>query len=347
VGAVLVVNAGSTSLKLRLVYPDEHIHVVESLDAVPALDIEAVGHRVVHGGRRLVEPTVIDDAVRASIGELGSIAPLHNAPALAGIDAARQALPGVPHVAVFDTAFHTTIPAEAGTYALPRTWREEWGIRRYGFHGLSVQWCSERAVELLDRTDADLRLVVCHLGGGASVTAVMNGHSVDTTMGFSPLEGVPMATRSGSVDPGALLFVQRVHGLSVDEVDHALNEESGLVGLSEGRDVPALESAASDDESAQLALSVYTYRIAGAVAAVTAALDGLDGLIFTGGVGEHSARVRADVCGRLGFLGVQLDPALNDGASPDADIAAPGSARVLVIAAREELVVARAVRFLL
>jgi acetate kinase len=348
VGAILVLNAGSTSFKLHLVLPDESVRAVESLEAVSSSDIEAVGHRVVHGGRHLVDPTVIDDAVRASIGELRSIAPLHNAPALAGIDAARQAFPGIPHVAVFDTAFHTTIPPEAATYALPRTWREKWGIRRYGFHGLSVQWCSERASTLLGGPDANLRLVVCHLGGGCSVTAVQGRRSVDTTMGFSPLEGVPMATRSGSIDPGALLFVQREHGLSVDEVDRALNDESGLEGLSEGRGLRAVEAAASGDESAQLALGVYTYRIAGAVAAMTAALGGLDGLVFTGGVGENSARVRADVCNRLEFLGVQLDPELNEGASPDADVATPDSAaRVLVIAAREELVVARAVRALL
>jgi acetate kinase len=347
VGAVLVVNAGSTSLKLHLVHPDESVRPIESLDAVRSADIEAVGHRVVHGGRYLVDPTVIDDAVQASIGELLSIAPLHNAPALAGIDAAKTAFPCVPQVAVFDTAFHTTIPAEAATYALPRTWREEWGIRRYGFHGLSVQWCSERAFELLGGADGNLRLVVCHLGGGCSVTAVENGRSMDTTMGFSPLEGVPMATRSGSVDPGAVLFVQREHGVSVDELDRALNEESGLEALSGGRGVRSLEGAAEDDYSAQLALGVYTYRIAGAVAAMTAALGGLDALVFTAGVGENSARVRADVCNRLGFLGVHLDPRLNEGASPDADLATPDSARILVIAAHEELVIARAVRTLL
>ena len=347
-GAILVVNAGSTSLKLHLVLSDESVSAVESLDAVPSAEIEAVGHRVVHGGRLLVEPTVIDEAVRASIGDLRSIAPLHNAPALAGIDAANRAFPRVPHVAVFDTAFHTTIPAEAATYALPRIWREEWGIRRYGFHGLSVQWCSERASELLGGTDPSLRLVVCHLGGGCSVTAVMGGRSIDTTMGFSPLEGVPMATRSGSVDPGALLFVQREHGLSVDEIDRALNEESGVEGLSRGRALWAIEAAAADDESAQLALDVFTYRVAGAVAAMTAALGGLDALIFTAGVGEHSTRVRRDVCARLRFLGIELDYELNASATPDRDVATPQSAaRVLVIAAREELVVARAVRRLL
>ena len=345
-GSILVVNAGSTSLKLHLVSDRRARAGSRGAGRCSPSEIQAVGHRVVHGGPDLVEPAIIDESVLASIRELRSIAPLHNTPALAGIDAARRVYPSAPHVAVFDTAFHTTIPAEAATYALPRIWREEWGIRRYGFHGLSVQWASERVSELLG--DADLRMVVCHLGGGCSVTAVRGGRSIDTTMGFTPLDGVPMATRSGSVDPGALLFVQRVHGMSIDELDQALNEESGLAGLSDGRDVPALEAAEPVDDSAQLALDVYTYRIAGAVAAMTAALGGLDVLVFTAGVGEHSAKVRALVCMRLGFLGVELDPELNDRAVPDADVAAPESAaRVLVIAAREELVVARAVRALL
>jgi acetate kinase len=348
VGAILVVNAGSTSLKLHLVFEDERVEAVESLEAVGGSEIAAVGHRVVHGGRHLVEPTLIDGAVRAAIEELRSIAPLHNAPALAGIEAAMRAFPGLSHVAVFDTAFHATMPVEAATYALPRVWREDWGIRRYGFHGLSVQWSTERTPHLLGRPPEDLGLVVCHLGGGCSVTAVRGGASVDTTMGFSPLEGVPMATRSGSIDPSAVLYVQRAHGLSVDEVDHGLNEDSGLQGMSGGRCLRALEAAPPDDECARLALGVYTYRIAGAVAAMTTALGGLDALVFTAGVGEHSPRVRADVCARLGFLGVELDRELNERSTPDTDIATSGSkARILVIAAREELVVARAVRRLL
>ena len=347
-GAVLVVNAGSTSLKLHLVFDDERVEAVESLDAVRTSDVDAVGHRVVHGGAKLVEPTLIDGAVRAAIEELESVAPLHNAPALAGIDSATRVFPRLPQIAVFDTAFHAMMPAEAATYALPSIWREEWGIRRYGFHGLSVQWCAERVPELLGRTRRELRLVVCHLGGGCSVTAVRGGRSLDTTMGFSPLEGVPMMTRSGSVDPGVLLYVQRAHGLSVDELDHALNEESGLEGLSGGRGIRALESAPPEDEVARLALGVYTYRIAGAVAGMAAALGGLDALAFTAGVGEHSAVVRRAVCEHLAFLGVELDPKQNERSAPDADVAkSESSVRVLVIAAREELVVARGVRALL
>ena len=255
---------------------------------------------------------MIDAEVRASIEELAQVAPLHNAPALEAIDGARRLLPALPHVAVFDTAFHAGMPAEAATYAIPRTWREDWGIRRYGFHGLSVQWSAERAAELLG-TEGARRLVVCHLGGGCSITAVRDGRSLDTTMGFTPLEGVPMATRSGSMDPGALLYVQRAHGLSVDDVDRALNGESGTERVCRAAATCAKSRlAASGDETARLALDVYTYRIAGAVAAMCVALGGLDAVAFTAGVGEHSPAVRSAVCGRLGFLGVKLDPDLNE-----------------------------------
>jgi acetate kinase len=265
------------------------------------VEADAVGHRVVHGGARFVEPELIDQALVGSIEELKPLAPLHNAPALEAIRAAETALPHVPHVAVFDTAFHSTIPGEAATYAIPRRWREEWGIRRYGFHGIAVQSVAEQV-------DAE-RLVVCHLGGGCSVTAVLRGRSIDTTMGFSPLEGVPMATRSGSVDPGALIYLLREQGLKADELDHALGHESGLAALG-GLDDP-------------LGFAVYTYRIAGAVAQMAAALGGLDVLAFSGGVGENRDDVRAAVANGLHFL---------------------GEFRVDAVAAREELVIAEAVR---
>jgi acetate kinase len=280
--------------------------------------------------------------VKAAIRELSSLAPLHNEPALEAVESAQRALPGVPHVAVFDTAFHATLAEEAAVYAVPRHWAEDWGVRRYGFHGLSVQWASERVPVP--------RLVVCHLGGGCSVTAVRDGHSVETTMGFSPLEGVPMTTRSGSIDPGALLYVLRERGLSIADLDHALEHESGLKGLSgHSGDVRELEEAeASGDERARLALAVYVHRIVAAVAASAAALGGLDALVFTAGVGEHSAAVRERVCERLVFLGIGLDSAANASAGADADVAAPGSAvRVHIVRAREELVIARAVRALL
>ena len=328
---VLVVNAGSTSLKLSLVEADGTAEPVASLAAAPR-DVEAVAHRVVHGGERFREPVVIDDDVERELAALADLAPLHNHPALTAIESARRALPDVPHVAVFDTAFHATIPEVASTYALPRRFREDLGIRRYGFHGLSVQWAAEQVPVP--------RLVVCHLGGGCSVTAVRDGRSVDTTMGFTPLEGVPMATRAGSVDPGALLHVLRTGALSVDALDHALEHQSGLVGLGGTDDPRKLEGT--------LALAVYTYRIAGAVAAAAVALGGLDALVFTAGVGEGSAYVRAEICARLAFLGVELDAAANEHAEPDADIAATGSCvRVVVLRAREDLVAARAARELL
>jgi acetate kinase len=279
---VLVVNAGSTSLKLSLVDGDGS-HPVDDFVAA-----DAVAHRVVHGGE-LREPTLIDDALVARLHALVDLAPLHNAPALAAIESARRALPDVPHVAVFDTAFHATIPEIATTYALPAERRRE--IHRYGFHGLSVQWASEQV-----RVP---RLVVCHLGGGCSVTAVRDGRSVDTTMGFTPLEGLPGATRSGSVDPGALLYLLR-GGLQVEELDQMLEHDSGLAALG-GLDDP-------------LGFGVFTYGVAKAVAAMAVALGGLDALVFTAGIGENRADVRAAVGERVRHLGaeVRVVPARED-----------------------------------
>jgi acetate kinase len=296
---VLAVNAGSTSLKLSLVRGGES----EPVDDFVAAD--AVGHRVVHGGPRFEEPMLIDDEVEAEIERLTVIAPLQNTRALEGIHRAREALPGVPQVAVFDTAFHRTMPVAASTYAVPERWREEWGIRRYGFHGISVQWVA-RQVQVP-------RLVVCHLGGGSSVTAVRDGRSVDTTMGFSPIEGVPMATRSGSVDPGVLLYLLREGLLTRQELEFALEHESGLAGLSGG-------GSGDVREASPLALDVYVYRVAGAVAAMAAACGGIDALAFTGGIGEHADELRGRIVDRVRFLGdFQVD----------------------VVPAREELVIAQ------
>ena len=270
----------------------------------PPDGIVAVGHRVVHGGQRYRDPTLIDDEVVSAIRELSQLAPLHNAAALGAIEDARRALPDVPHVAVFDTAFHATMPEQATTYAVPQRWREEWGVRRYGFHGLAVASVAERVQAS--------RLVVCHLGGGCSVTAVRDGRSLDTTMGFSPLEGVPMATRSGSVDPGALLYLLGERGLSLEELDAALEHDSGLSALG-GLDKP-------------LAFQVYTYRIAQAVASMAVALGGIDVLAFSGGVGEHRDDVRRAIADQLRFL---------------------GEIQVAVIPAQEDLVVAASVEALL
>jgi acetate kinase len=307
---------------------------VASLADAPG-DVEAVAHRVVHGGE-LREPTRIDDALQARLAQLVDLAPLHNRPAVDAIADARRLLPAVPHVAVFDTAFHASLPPVAATYALSEEWRSE--IRRYGFHGLSVQWASERVPVP--------RLVVCHLGGGCSVTAVGDGRSRDTTMGFTPLEGVPMATRPGTVDPGALLYLLRSR-VSLAELDETIEHRSGLLGLSGvSGDVAELET--SNEPGADLALSVFTYRVATAVGAMTVSLGGLDALVFTAGIGEHSARVRREICARLGFLGIALDQGANEAAEADAEIAAKSSlVRVVVIRAREELVAARATRALL
>jgi acetate kinase len=276
--------------------------VAHAVDDYAAAD--AVGHRVVHGGERFVEPTLIDRDVVAAIEELRPLAPLHNEPALEAIRTARLALPDVPQIAVFDTAFHSSMPDEAATYAIPRHWRKDWGIRRYGFHGIAVQ-------SVMAQLEAE-RVVVCHLGGGCSVTAVLHGRSVDTSMGFSPLEGVPMATRSGSIDPGALIYLLRQRGLAVEELDESLEHESGLAALG-GLDT-------------SLGFAVYTYRISGAVAHMAMALGGLDALAFSGGVGENRQDVRSAIAGRLRFL---------------------GDFTVDVVPAREELVIAKAVEMLL
>ena len=334
---VLVVNAGSTSLKLSLVYEDGNAQTVASLEEAPA-SVVAVGHRIVHGGERFREPLLIDERVLAALEAVSELAPLHNAAALTAIEAARQALPDRPHVAVFDTAFHATLPEEAATYPLPARWREL-GLRRYGFQGLSAQWAAAQV-----RVP---RLVVCHLGGGSSVTAVRDGRSVDTTMGLTPLDGLPMATRSGSVDPGLLLYLLRHGHADVDGLEHALQNESGLLGLSElSPHVHELEAAeAAGNERARLALAIYARRIAQAVAAAAVALDGLDAIVFTAGAGERSPQLRTRVCSQLGFLGVELDWAANEATSGDGQIAASGSpVRVVVVTSREDLVIARAVR---
>ena len=332
--ALVVVNAGSTSLKLHRVDDDETVTPVAALEDIRTEPIAAIVHRVVHGGVQFREPTIIDARVRAAIFALAAVDPIHNAPALRAIERTRHLLPEIPEVAVFDTGFHATMPDEACTYALPARWRTEWGVRRFGFHGLSVQWCAERVPVA--------RLVVCHLGGGCSVTAVAGGRSVDTSMGFSPLDGVPGATRSGAVDPQAIIFALRSGRLALDALEHDLNFCSGLLGLGGSTDMR--EITAQDG----LALAVFVHRVAAVVAAMTASLGGLDALAFTAGIGEGSATVRERVCARLGFLGIALDADRNRAATPDTRIDADGAPiAVHVIRAREELVAARATRRLL
>jgi acetate kinase len=343
---VLVVNAGSSSLKLRLLgdgdeplatcdlAPDEDVGA--ALDALGEAD--AAGHRIVHGGERFRAPAVIDDEVTAALLELTALAPLHQPKSLAALAAVRRARPGLPEVACFDTAFHATLPPAASTYALPAAWRERWPLRRYGFHGLSHAWAARRA--------GAGRVVTCHLGAGASLAAVRDGRCVDTTMGFTPLEGLVMATRSGSVDPGLILWLLEHTGMAERELAEALEHESGLLGLAGTADMRAVVAAAQREEpAAVLALDVYIHRLRGGIAVMAASLDGLDTLVFTGGVGERSPEVRARAAAGLGFLGVALDHAANVEAESDAEIGAPSSpVRTLVVEAREDLEIARGVR---
>ena len=364
---VLVVNAGSSSLKLSLLGPADQ--TLDSLDIeawhgegataemtafVAGLDgVGAVGHRVVHGGSRFPAAVVIDDDVRAAIADLADLAPLHQPRALAGIDATAALLPGVPAVACFDTAFHASMPDTAATYALPAAWRERFGLRRYGFHGLSHGYAARRATELLGLSAPRLRIVTCHLGAGASLAAVSSGRSVDTTMGFTPLEGLVMATRSGSVDPGLLVWLLRDARLSVAELGDGLERSSGLAGLAglpggsgDMRDV--LAAAGRGDRAARLAIGVYLHRLRSEIAAMAAAMNGLDALVFTGGIGEHAPAVRAAAATGLAFLGVAIDEDSNNAARGDADISAPGSAvRTAVITAREDIEIARQARAVL
>ncbi len=310
-------------------------------------EIQAVGHRVVHGGERYRQSVLIDDTVKAAIADLAELAPLHNPAALQGIEAAQAALPGVPQVAVFDTSFHATIPPANAHYAVPYAWYSNWGIRRYGFHGISHAYCAGRAAELLGRPLEELRLVTCHLGNGCSITAIQQGHSVQTTMGFTPLEGLMMGTRSGSVDPGALLYLLRQKGLTPEQLEHQLQDESGLKGISGlSSDMRTLlEAADKENERAQLALEMYSARIREAIGAMTAVLGGLDALVFTAGVGEHAAPIRQSVCAPLVYLGITLDQEHNANCQPDTDIAAPAApVRVLVIQTREDLLVAQETR---
>jgi acetate kinase len=368
---ILVVNAGSSSLKLALLAcadgddpsadatiaareldaPRAQVDAAELREALDAGlgDADAVGHRIVHGGERFREAVAIDAEVERELRELVELAPLHQPKSLAALDAVSEALPGLPAVACFDTAFHATLPAAAYTYAIPREWRERWGLRRYGFHGLSHAWVARRAPQLLGRDAAGLRIVSCHLGAGASLCAIADGASRETTMGFTPLEGLAMATRSGSVDPGMLLWLMQHERLSADELADALEHRSGLLGLAGSADMrEVLARAGAADPFAGLALDVYVHRLRAGIAAMASALGGLDVLAFTGGVGEHSAAVRERAAAGLAFLGVDLDHACNQAADSDAEIGADSaSARTLVITAREDLEIARQVRSVL
>ena len=317
-------------------------YALEDLARAPGARSErpaAVGHRIVHGGEFSASVRITPE-VRSRISALAELAPLHNPPGLDVLTAAESVLPEVPHVAVFDTAFHATLPAAARTYALPHEWTRDWGIRRYGFHGMSHSYCATRAAEMLAGHIEDLRLVICHLGHGCSATAVLHGRSIDTTMGFTPLDGLVMATRSGSVDPGILTHVQLQHGLGPKEIEEALNHRSGLLGISglSGDMREVLAAGRAGNEQARLAVDVYAHRVRQAIGALAVTLGGVDALVFTGGVGENSSEVRAATCRGLECLGLDLDEDANERCRPDADVTLRGArARILVIAAREDL----------
>lgn len=365
---VLVLNAGSSTLKASVLDGDsrdplfattlewgadatraagrldDFEALLEQLvvEGIPVGSIDAVGHRVVHGGTRFTAPVVVDDDVLAVLDGLADLAPLHNPVAVETIRAALAALPGVPEVAAFDTAFHAKLPPPAFTYPLPAPWIEQHGLRRFGFHGLSVEWSVTRAAELLDRPASDLALVVAHLGSGCSVTAVDAGRSAWTSMGMTPLEGLMMGTRSGSVDPGIL--VRLLHaGVSPDDLEDGLDHRSGLLGVAGTADMrELLEREAGGDEPAALAIELFVRRAAEGIAAAATAFVRLDALVFTGGIGEHAAPVRERIVARLGSLGFtrSLDDA-DDDAVLTSDDARPA---VLCVAAREDVVIAEATR---
>jgi acetate kinase len=360
---ILIVNAGSSSLKLRVLGPDDAVLATADLDAprgaadeaaiAAAVEgfgrIGAVGHRIVHGGTSYRGPVRLDEAVVAGLRALTDLAPLHQPKSLAALAAVGTVLPDVPAVACFDTAFHATMPDAATTYAIPVEWRTRWAIRRYGFHGLSHAYASRRAAELVDLPVEDLRIVTCHLGAGASLAAVAGGRSVDTTMGFTPLDGLVMATRSGSLDPGLVLWLEQQAGVPAAELASALEHRSGLLALAGTADMRAiLETEAAGDERAALAIAVYLHRLRAGIAAMTASLGGLDVLVFTGGVGERAPTIRERAGRDFRFLGVRVDPGLNADADGDREIGDPDApVRTFVISAREDLQMAREVRSLL
>jgi len=369
-GPILVVNPGSSSLKITVVGPDDRVLASETLGhtegrveesaIAEVLDrlngVGAAGVRVVHGGERFSAPTLVDESVTDALEDLSDLAPLHNPPAVSALRALRAARTELAVVACFDTAFHAGLPQAAATYALPYRWRTDWGIRRFGFHGLSHAYASRRAAQLLERPLAELALVTCHLGAGASLAAVDGGRSIDTTMGFTPMDGLVMATRSGAVDPGALLWVMGRHAISAASLERTLDRESGLAGLSgqPDGDLRAILAAASgeegpaeglDPERAHLAVDVYLHRLRAGIASMVAALGRLDAVVFTGGVGEASPVVRSRTVNGLGFLGLGLDEEANAASRGDADISAPrAAARTLVVVAREDLQIALEVR---
>src|SRR5580700_468313 len=353
---------GSATLKVRTSSGkgrDEQLHQAKRSETIAQLlqalvsgetkvlaelrEIDVVGHRVVNGGREFTSPTLIRPEVTAAIEKMAVFAPLHNRAELEGIAQIEKLCGPMPQVAVFDTGFHATLPDAAAVYPGPYDWLQR-GIRKFGFHGINHQYCAGRAAELLGRNLADLKLVTCHLGNGCSLAAIRGGVSIDTTMGFTPLEGLMMGTRSGTIDPGIIIHLVRHKGYRAEELDRVLNKESGLRGVSgvSGDMRTILEAMGRGDARAQLAFDVYVHRLRSEIGAMLASLGGLDALVFTAGVGENSPQVRAQAVEAFAFLGINLDPAKNAQSPPDTDIAASNSAvRVLVVHTQEEWEIAR------
>ncbi len=347
----LVVNPGSSSVKIS-VLEDGEVALDRSIDrpgedaedligmAQEAGELQAIAVRFVHGGPHHTAPVVVDEAVLAELDAVASLAPLHNPVASAAARVLLREHPDIPLIACFDTAFHTSMPAAATTYALPHEWNERWQLRRYGFHGLSHEWASGRAARLVGRPTESLRMVVCHLGGGASLCAVRGGESVDTTMGFTPMAGLVMQTRSGSVDPGLVLHLLQHEGVPIDLLGRVLDRESGLRGLSgtSGDMREVVEAMERGDQAASAAFDVYIHRLSSEIGSMVVSTGGLDVLVFTGGVGEHSPRVRAAAAERLAHLGVELDVAANDALIGEGAIGVRGAAASsVVVTSREDL----------
>ncbi len=357
---VLVVNAGSSSLKLRLLDSQDQLLASDDLppvrgDSGAAMvkqavagfgEIDAVGHRIVHGSTEFTGPVKLDSTVLERIRSFSDLAPLHQPASLAALDAVSEILCDVPAVACFDTAFHSQMPAEASTYALPSEWRSRFAVKRFGFHGLSHSYAAKRAVKLTGRDIGAAKVITCHLGAGASLAAVWGGRSVDTTMGFTPLEGLVMATRCGSLDPGLVLWLEEHVGVPASELADVFENRSGLMGLANTSDMKEIVARAeSGDSDAQLALGVYIHRLRAGIAAMAAAMNGVDLLVFTGGVGEHSAKVRELAVEGLAFFGIGVDKEANLDAEVDGVISGSRSRVVtLVVEAREDIEIAAETR---
>jgi acetate kinase len=353
-GSILTHKANDDKFVLEVPMKDHKDAIKHVLDAIvdanhgvlKSMDeIAAVGHRVVHAGEKYANSVVINDDVMAALEDCIKLAPLHNPPNLIGINACRELMPATPMVAVFDTAFHQTLPKEAYMYALPYELYKDFGIRKYGFHGTSHKFVTEQAIEMLGKDAKDTKIITCHLGNGASICAVNGGKSIDTSMGFTPLAGIAMGTRCGDIDPAIVPFLIKDAGMTVDQVNDLMNKKSGVLGLSGlSSDFRDLENAAAEgNERAQLALDVYYYRVNQTVGAYAAILNGADAIVFTAGLGENSASCREAICERLSFMGVQIDKELNAGArGKQMEISTPDSkVKVFVIPTNEELVIAR------